>query len=114
MRMSRFPSYPAFYGHLYPALVKVANAHGYALAIHGSLSRDMDLVAVAWAEHASPARELVAAIRAKVGGFEGEGAVHGPTKKPHGRIAWSIILGGHAYIDLSVIPQRRLRKVVCG
>jgi len=28
-----------------------------------------------------------------------------PTKKPHGRLAWSFHMGAGPYVDLSVMPQ---------
>jgi len=100
-------AFPAMYAMLYPGLVKVANGLGYALALHGSLSRDMDLLAVPWTEEAPPAEELVAALREKLGRYADytvEG-INGPHEKPHGRRAWSILLWGHGYIDLSVMPR---------
>ena len=30
--------------------------------------------------------------------------MHNPQAKPHGRLCWSIQLGGGAYIDLAVMP----------
>ncbi len=120
------PSLAAPYAALYPGLCDVARQHGYALAIHGSLQKDMDLIAVPWVEDAKPAEELVAAMKAhlqalylyekiaanvnrdclteeeklEITGYEGRD----PTPKPHGRIAWAFYLG-HAYIDLGVMPR---------
>jgi hypothetical protein len=42
----------------------VARSKGYALAVHGSLARDIDLVAVPWVEEAASAAELAEAVRA--------------------------------------------------
>ncbi len=38
---------------IYPQLVEEARRHGYALAPHGSLQRDLDLIAVPWSEEAA-------------------------------------------------------------
>ena len=35
------PSYAPTYCALYPALANIARSHGYALAIHGTLGRDV-------------------------------------------------------------------------
>jgi hypothetical protein len=83
----------------------VARAHGYALAIHGSLTRDFDLVAVPWTPEASDADTLVAAICA-----DNQLLVTVPDKgdKPHGRRCWTLqgISGlGHGWVDLSVMPR---------
>jgi hypothetical protein len=75
---------------------------GYALAVHGSLSRDIDLVAAPWTETSVSADALVDALAIVAGGWrEGEGA----GLKPHGRTAFVIHLGGGPYLDVSVMPR---------
>jgi hypothetical protein len=82
---------------------------GYALTVHGSLKRDIDLVAIPWSESAVDAETLVEALRVtteEVIGF----AVYGndgpfPRPKPHGRRCWTIHFNG-TYIDLSVTPRQ--------
>lgn len=76
---------------------------GYAIGEHGSLARDIDLIAVPWTEQAAPATELVEAIVKAIKGYR---PVQKPSRKPHGRRAWSIHLGGGPYVDLSVVPRR--------
>ena len=101
------PAYVAFY----PSLADVAREHGYALAIHGSVSnRDLDLVAIPWVEDAASTEILVFAIRQYAGSvmarmFGEESVVSGPEEKPHGRKAWCICIGNGAVIDLSVMPR---------
>lgn len=99
---------PIFLDRVLPAIRETARVKGYAVAVHGSVARDIDLVAVPWIESALPADELVSAIfdavRARL-----EGAGYMPdevrgTTKPHGRRAWTIILGCGVFIDLSVMP----------
>jgi hypothetical protein len=93
---------------------RVAREHGYAIGVHGSLARDIDLIAAPWIEECAPAEVLVRAIAAAVDGVidnlpgnETAGdAKRFPVAKPHGRLAWSIQLGGGPYIDLSVMPRR--------
>jgi hypothetical protein len=48
---------------LYDPLVAVARRHGYALAVHGSLARDIDLVAIPWIVEADEPEILAEAIR---------------------------------------------------
>ena len=108
---------PACYAVLYPALQEVANAHGYALAIHGSMARDFDLVAVPWQEPASEPLQLILALKEVCGGvfthadFDDLVEEHKPTEKPHGRLAWSIHLTNDGmfgpYLDVSVMPLKR-------
>jgi len=109
---------------LIPALREVARRHGYALTVHGSQERDIDLVAVPWTDNATDARALVSAIfdacHAIIGSViwphapAGEGVLEassGSLEKPvckcHGRLAWCIFLGEDQYIDLSVMPRMR-------
>lgn len=98
------PAYVA----MYPILCEVARAHGYALTIHGTLNRDLDLVAIPWTDEAAPAEELIAAIRTRAQLFkfpDGHPILDGEAK-PHGRTAWTIPLMGDTFVDLSVMPRR--------
>lgn len=89
-----------------PAIRTAALFKGYAVAVHGTLKRDIDLIAVAWTEQASPVDDLVHTIKGAVAGVLGNCITIGePTKKPHGRIAVTLIHPGHVgEIDLSIIP----------
>lgn len=92
-----------------------ARALGYAVAVHGSTARDVDLLAVPWVEGATSPEELAKAL-AEVTGWEIRGDV---AIRPHGRLAWML----HApvirwddswpapyftYFDLSVMPPKAL------
>lgn len=73
--------------------------------MHGSLTKDLDVVAIPWTEESADAVLLVEAIRsACLGTIVADGA----TAKPHGRYAYTILLDdGAGYVDLSVIPRRQ-------
>jgi hypothetical protein len=91
------------YYPLLPQLRAVARECGYALGLHGSVSRDLDLIAVPWTDTAFEGVVLAEALRAAVDGvFRAND--ENPTAKPHGRQAWRIFIGGKLYIDLSVMP----------
>lgn len=93
-----------------PIVRDVARAHGYAIGVHGSMKRDLDLIAAPWTEAASPPASLAKAIEVAVDGFvvKGpEGRDRFPYTKPHGRLCWSIHLGGGPFIDLSVFPPMK-------
>jgi len=107
---------PLGYVSMLPALTRAARSKGYALAVHGSMRRDLDLVAIPWTDEAAPAQEVAVAIIEASGGFllerekqpghpEKWPGTRDPAQKPHGRLAWSIHLGGGPYIDLSVMPR---------
>lgn len=46
-------SKPVFYSVCLPELQKISIEHGYNLIVHGSLSRDLDLICVAWKDEVS-------------------------------------------------------------
>lgn len=78
---------------------------GYALGVHGSLERDIDLIAVPWAEGAKPVEQLVERLRRTIDRLYPIGLEVGPnTSKPHGRLCWSWWIRPWTYIDLSVLP----------
>lgn len=96
------PSYaPVYAAAMYPELARLFQKHGYALAVHGSLARDFDLIAVPWAEKVSQPRtvlrELTSTFSIKLIGKRG--------KKNHGRYAYTYAVGfGHCSLDLSFFP----------
>lgn len=105
------------YGQIIVPLTELARSLGYALATHGSLLRDVDLVAIPWVPEAVPAPELARAFREWLearfkfaqfgtnGHFPREYFENGcPGSKPHGRLGWAIHIGG-VWVDLSVMPR---------
>jgi hypothetical protein len=96
------------YAWMVPAIREVARGHGYAIGLHGSMARDLDLIAVPWMDNAATTEVLVEAVMKAVGGQfapHDMGFDRNPCHKPHGRRAWSIYFSGMMfYIDLSVMP----------
>lgn len=97
-------------------LREVARRHGYALAVHGSLSYDIDLIAVPWRDLATSPESLAEAINKAVDAIAGQSKMEGPEQKPLGRLAWSFHMGGGPYVDLSVMPANAEahREAACG
>lgn len=75
----------AFFLSVLPKLRDVARAHGYAIGAHGSFRRDMDLIAVPWAEQCSSRDDLASALQRAACGLEM--ASYQWERKPHGRLA---------------------------
>lgn len=90
---------------LLPPMRLAARGCGYALAVHGSLQRDIDIVAIPWTVQAGEPELLVARLCGAIAGVSGR--AH-PSKewsdKPHGRKAVIITTCGDAEIDLSIMP----------
>lgn len=110
---------PAPYGIIDPDYARIftiarciAWSQGYALVMHGSFTRDLDLLAVPWTERATDAEHLVQRIAGTL--TELDLLVKNPeapsqaTAKPHGRLAWTMTFktfGDPRFIDLSVMPR---------
>ena len=99
------------YAQLLPKIRGAAKGLGYAIAIHGSMRSDFDLLAVPWVPEARPAQDLVKAVAEAVHGFvigdvDSRGSLEEPTNQPHGRKSWNICWGGKPMIDLSVMPRQ--------
>lgn len=99
------------YAALYPELAEICRSFGYALAVHGTMSRDFDIVALPWAETMSGGPEdVVTAIckRFAVTKVSGD-----PVIMNHGRICYNLALMGEFFFDLSFIatdsPAVKLR-----
>ena len=109
---------PAIYCRLFVRFTHIARAHGYALAMHGSMQRDGDFLAVAWSEDSSTRKELVEAFIEEMQLLDlwGRYGVDKATlwdqiiktaDKPHGRRAYTLLIPAHAgttiFVDLSVL-----------
>lgn len=94
-----------FYAVLYNDFRKAALDCGYALALHGSMISDMDLIAVAWVNDAASPEELVKQISDCIGDTVWkERHLTSKGEKPFGRIAYTLSIMGDWFIDLSIIP----------
>jgi hypothetical protein len=93
------------YGRAYTMIRKLAWDEGYAIGLHGSFTRDLDLIAVPWTDAASEPEHLVRRIEFATG-LQG---LHGnPGKKPQGRLVWTLMFpnfGDPRFIDLSIMPR---------
>lgn len=115
---------PAGYVGLFDRLAKTGKEHGYALALHGSLSNDMDIMAMPWTHDAIPLPKLIEKLHDAMtflrvdvamdnGFYGGEGyfkdhsRITGPEYKPHNRLAWSIHLGMGARLDISAMQREQ-------
>lgn len=95
-------NYAPMYCALYPKLAEITRSHGYALAVHGTLARDMDLICIPWrsipSEPSQVVKEITETFHIRTIGE--------PEAKEHGREAWTITVGfGECFIDLSFMPR---------
>lgn len=67
------PNRAPFYACIYHGLCETARKHGYALAIHGTVATDLDLVAIPWTNEAVSAEELRDALMKHICAVDYEG-----------------------------------------
>ncbi|HVI60086.1 MAG TPA: hypothetical protein VM619_14605 [Luteimonas sp.] len=93
------------YARIYSIARCLAWSEGYALTLHGSFTRDLDLVAIPWTDTACEAEHLAHRIEEAAGLVS---KVSNPGEKPHGRRVWTLHLPGFGeprWVDLSIIPH---------
>lgn len=104
----RIDGKPVFYAVLYESMRKAALDCGYALALHGSMQSDMDMIAMAWVQDAKPVEELVAAINKCIGATVwAESNLKKSGDRPYGREIYTLSIMGSWHLDLSVIPPKK-------
>lgn len=93
---------PIYTVGVYPKLAKLCVENGYALAVHGSLQNDLDLIAIPWTKEAVSIRKLLNQIEKTFAlKFEKK-----PTKREFGRVAYAMYLSfGTCTLDFSVFPK---------
>lgn len=96
---------PFYAAGMYPKLAEVFRSHGYALAVHGSVVTDFDLIAVPWVEQVSDPLVVVEDVMSKfaIGKLS---AATNPPDRPHGREAYKLHLSfGDCALDVSFTPR---------
>lgn len=95
-------NFAPMYCCVYPELAEIARKHGYAMAVHGSLARDFDLICIPWVESpngpSAVVKEITTTFAMKTVGR--------PDTTWHGRERWTISFSfGECFIDLSFMPR---------
>ena len=96
-------TYAPVYCSIYPDLAELTRSFGWALAIHGSMQRDFDLICIPWTDTAGDPVQVINAITEKFAlRLVGDGVC-----KPYGRVAYTLIFGSWGTsLDLSFMPLR--------
>jgi hypothetical protein len=105
---------PSLYAFYFEELKAIALHYGYNLVLHGSMNRDLDLIAIPWQEQLGDYNVMIEAFSKCLGGEimpQTEEQIH---CFPHGRLSYVINLNrsgkwnnyqdAQYYIDISVIP----------
>lgn len=88
------------YCAMYPSLAEICRSHGYALAVHGTMARDYDIVAIPWGEELSHHDDVIRDITTK----HAVTLIGEPTLMRHGRMCYTLALYGEFFFDFSFTP----------
>lgn len=98
------PNFAPVYAAMYTGLTEIVRKHGYALAVHGSMARDFDVVCIPWIEDPSPPEDVVKAICCDYALSQ----VGNPEIKHHGRRVYTLSVEfGDCFLDLSFVPTKK-------
>lgn len=111
-----------FYGIIDPDYAKIftvarciAWSDGYSVSAQGSFTRDLDLLIVPWTENAKKETDVVIRRIADSAGLK----IHHspPTVKPHGRLAYTLLLPGFSdprFVDISIFQPTQVSEQTNG
>lgn len=107
---------PSLYAYYFESLKGIALKYGYNLVLHGSLNRDLDLIAIPWQKEIGSHDEMIQEFADHLGGRIMILSKEQKHCFPHGRMSYVINLNRgelldsgdyhdpQYYIDISVIP----------
>lgn len=107
---------PQFYSVVFSSLQEIAKEHGYNLVVHGSMNRDLDLIAIPWIDNPSSHLTVLQHMSKYLGAKEYEYIEqYGYSKLPGGRDSYIINLDRRSketnfkidneyYLDISFTP----------
>lgn len=90
-----------FYAAMWNDFRQAALDKGWALALHGSLANDMDIMAMPWVDGASEPMEMINAIRHC---FDNPREIGYKTSSmPNNRVVYTIFIWADFYLDINII-----------
>lgn len=106
---------PSLYAYYFESLKGIALKYGYNLVLHGSLNRDLDLIAIPWQKEIGSCEEMIEEFCEHLGGMRMRMSKDQKYCFPHGRMSYVINLNRgersnpyddpQYYLDISVIPH---------
>lgn len=94
-----------FYAAMWEDLRNAALNCGWALALHGSLANDMDIMAMPWTENACSSIEMALALKKC---FDNPKAIDlAITPMPNNRVVYTLSIWADFYLDINVIELNK-------
>ena len=98
----------AFYAAMWNDIRQCAMDHGWAVALHGSLLSDMDIMAMPWTDEAIPFTDLINHIvKLFTNNAISQNYFITYSEKPHNRIVATIPIWADFYLDISAINEEK-------
>lgn len=116
MKFKSIKTKPQYYAVILNPLQRIAKKHGYNLLVHGSMNRDLDLIAIPWIDKPSPHLDVLKHMSRYLGTVELDSVEHYMySKLPGGRSSYVINLNrrnkknnyktdNEYYLDISFTP----------
>lgn len=96
---------PLYASGIYPKLAEVFRLHGYALAVHGSVISDFDLIAVPWIDAAADPQTVIDDVCKKLAVLDITRSKDADSR-PHGRKSYKLHMSfGDCALDISFTPK---------
>jgi len=77
---------PGMYALFYEHLKQIAKNYGYNLVLHGSMARDLDLIAIPWVDEPQPEQSMIKDFQEYLTGCT--------VTRPNGEVHYTILPGG--------------------
>lgn len=96
-----------FYASMWSDFREAALDCGWALGLHGSLSSDMDIMAMPWVEDAKPVEDMINSLERCL--TKPDKKLWVPTAKtkdkPNGRVVYTVHIFSDFYLDINIIER---------
>lgn len=91
------------YARIYTKARIIAWQYGFCISLHGSFTRDLDLLMAPWQDTAR--NDLILPVVSRIAEVTGTRLVDQGMDKPHGRKAFCLMLPDNIrWVDLSTLP----------
>ncbi|MCB0476054.1 MAG: hypothetical protein KDC69_10275 [Flavobacteriaceae bacterium] len=105
---------PSLYAFYFEVIKEIGLKYGYNIVLHGSMNRDLDLIAIPWEETLGDVDEMVDKICSLIGGFvlmqnRDVGNLKGDrcSDKPHRRVVYLININRDFEMKFTGLISRR-------
>jgi hypothetical protein len=112
---------PSLYAYFFFRLKEIAFTYGYNLVLHGSMNRDLDLIAIPWVDEPLDEFEMIRHFNRELTGFDCElKEAYQFNVLPGGRKSyvihinrggsWNNFIDEQYYLDISVTPLIKTKE----